>query len=110
LVTAGITTFYMFRMWFLTFAASARSFMFTNMRTSPLWLMTVPLILLAILSVGVAWPAPTSHGWPLLDVQHSWLGGELHHYSQPKTAEFKGIVDIMTIRCRPMSISSPKPR
>jgi NADH-quinone oxidoreductase subunit L len=93
LVTAGITTFYMFRMWFMTFAGKPRDHhVYEHAHESP-WLMTVPLILLAILSVGVAWPAPDSHGWAPFDVQHSWLGTQLHHYSQPKTAEFKGIVD-----------------
>jgi len=93
LVTAGITTFYMFRMWFLTFTGKPRDHhVYDHAHESP-WLMTVPLILLAILSVCVAWPAPTSHGWDPFDVQHSWLGHQLHHYSAPKSAEFKGIVD-----------------
>ncbi len=77
LVTAGITTFYMFRMWFMTFTGKPRDHhVFDRAHESP-WTMTVPLILLAILSVGVAW------GWPLHEPEKSWLGHQLHHYSQP---------------------------
>ena len=79
LLTAGITTFYMFRMWFLTFTGKPKDdHVHEHAHESP-WPMTVPLILLAILSVCVAW------GWPLHKPQNSWLGHQLHHYSQPKT-------------------------
>ena len=55
LVTAGITTFYMFRMWFLTFAGKPRDqHVYEHAHESP-WLMTVPLIVLAVFSVCVAW-------------------------------------------------------
>ncbi|MBI3822851.1 MAG: NADH-quinone oxidoreductase subunit L, partial [Planctomycetes bacterium] len=82
LVTAGITTFYMFRMWFLTFTGKPRDeHVHEHAHESP-WPMTVPLILLAIFSVGVAW------GWPPHGPEHSWLGHQLHHYSQP------GAVDV----------------
>ena len=37
----------------------------------------MPLILLAILSVCVAW------GWPLHRAGESWLGQQLHDHSQP---------------------------
>lgn len=81
LVTAGITTFYMFRMWYLTFKGEPRDHhVYDHAHESP-WTMTVPLILLAILSVCVAW------GWPLHEPEHSWLGHQLHHHSQPKTVE-----------------------
>src|SRR5205809_2644034 len=81
LVTAGITTFYMFRMWFMTFTGPPRDpHVFEHAHESP-WVMTAPLILLAVLSVCVAWPAPDSHGWQPLDAQNSWLGHQLHHYS-----------------------------
>ncbi|MBI2808226.1 MAG: NADH-quinone oxidoreductase subunit L [Planctomycetes bacterium] len=87
LVTAGITTFYMFRMWFMTFTGKPRDeHVYDHAHESP-WPMTVPLILLAILSVGVAW------GWPPHEPSHSWLGHQLHHYSQPKTVEFGDLVD-----------------
>jgi NADH-quinone oxidoreductase subunit L len=81
LATAGITTFYMFRMWFMTFKGRPRDeHVYEHAHESP-WPMTAPLILLAILSVGVAW------GWPLHEPEKSWLGHQLHHYSQPKTVE-----------------------
>lgn len=78
LVTAGITTFYMFRMWFMTFTGKPRDpHVHEHAHESP-WMMTVPLVLLAILSVCVAW------GWPLHEPDKSWLGEQLHH-SQPET-------------------------
>ncbi len=56
LVTAGLTTFYMFRMWFLTFTGKPRDHHVyeARQRKSP-WVMTVPLILLAVFSVCVAY-------------------------------------------------------
>jgi NADH-quinone oxidoreductase subunit L len=55
LVTAGITTFYMFRMWFLTFAGKPRDqHVYDHAHETP-WTMTTPLIILAVLSVCVAW-------------------------------------------------------
>ncbi len=93
LATAGITTFYMFRMWFMTFMGKPRDeHVYEHAHESP-WQMTVPLILLAILSVTVAWPKPDEHGWPLFDAQQSWLAHQLHHYSQPKTIEVEDVED-----------------
>jgi NADH-quinone oxidoreductase subunit L len=84
LVTAGITTFYMFRMWFMTFTGKPRDHhVYEHAQESP-WTMTMPLIVLAVFSVCVAWPMPDSTGWPLLDADKSWLGHELHHYNQPE--------------------------
>lgn len=55
LVTAGITTFYMFRMWFMTFTGEPRDrHVHEHAHESP-WQMTTPLIILGILSVCVAW-------------------------------------------------------
>src|SRR5262249_39288579 len=63
LVTAGITCFYMFRMWILTFTGKPKDqHIHEHAHESP-WLMTAPLILLAVFSVGVAW------GWPLYDAE-----------------------------------------
>ena len=77
LATAGITCFYMFRMWFMTFTGKPRdAHVFEHAHESP-WMMTVPLVLLAIMSVGVAW------GWPPTDPTKSFLGLALHHHSQP---------------------------
>ena len=73
LVTAGITTFYMFRMWFMTFTGEPRDHhVHEHAHESP-WLMTVPLIVLAFFSVVVAW------GWPIWDAEASCLEHHLHH-------------------------------
>ncbi len=78
LVTAGITTFYMFRMWFMTFTGQPRDeHVHEHAHESP-WMMTTPLVLLAIMSVCVAW------GWPLHLPEESWLGQQLQQHSQPK--------------------------
>jgi NADH-quinone oxidoreductase subunit L len=67
-VTTGMTAFYMFRLWFLTFAGKPRDeHVFEHARESPP-VMTVPLVVLAIFSVGVAW------GWPIWDADASYLG------------------------------------
>ena len=80
LATAGITTFYMFRMWFMTFTGKPRDpHVYEHAHESP-WLMTVPLILLAILSVSVAWGPPD-------DPRHSKLGHLLEHHAQPRSVE-----------------------
>ena len=69
LVTAGITAFYMFRMWFLTFTGRPRDHhVYEHAHESPRW-MTVPLILLAICSISVAW------GLPPWQAEQSFLGG-----------------------------------
>ncbi len=76
LMTAGITTFYMFRMWFLTFTGEPRDHhVYEHAHESP-WVMTLPLILLAVFSVCVAW------GWPLWEAEASWLEHQLHHVTQ----------------------------
>jgi NADH-quinone oxidoreductase subunit L len=67
LVTAGMTAFYMFRLWFLAFAGAARGDAAWHAHESP-WVMTLPLIVLAVLSVCVAW------GWPLWEPDASYLG------------------------------------
>jgi NADH-quinone oxidoreductase subunit L len=73
LFTAGITTFYMFRMWFLTFAGKPRDHhVYEHAHESP-HVMTVPLMILAFFSVVVAW------GWPIYDAEASALEGHIHH-------------------------------
>ncbi|MBA4066815.1 MAG: NADH-quinone oxidoreductase subunit L [Isosphaera sp.] len=68
LVTAALTAFYMFRLWFLTFAGPPRDAdVHHHAHESPA-VMTLPLIVLALFSVGVAW------GWPLWDADASYLG------------------------------------
>ena len=83
LLTAGLTAFYMFRLWFLAFAGKPRDeHVYEHARESPA-VMTVPLVILAACSVGIAW------GWPLWDPEASYLGHLLHE-GQPAavTAQF----------------------
>jgi NADH-quinone oxidoreductase subunit L len=76
LVTAGITCFYMFRMWFLTFMGKPKDeHVHEHAHESP-WLMTGPLIVLAVFSVIVAW------GMPPWNAEASYLGKVLEA-SQP---------------------------
>jgi NADH-quinone oxidoreductase subunit L len=82
-LAAGMTTFYMFRLWFMTFTGKPRDHhVHEHAHESP-WLMTAPLIALAVFSLAVAW------GWPPWDVDASWLEQQLHH-GQPESvmAEF----------------------
>jgi NADH-quinone oxidoreductase subunit L len=73
LATVGLTAFYMARMWLMTFAGPPRDpHVYEHAHESP-WVMTVPLIVLAVCSVGVAW------GWPVWDAEASWLGHNVHH-------------------------------
>lgn len=68
LVTAGITCFYMLRMWFMTFSGEPKDrHVFEHAHESPR-VMTVPLMVLAVFGIGVAW------GWPLWNAEASFLG------------------------------------
>jgi len=52
---AMMTAFYMFRMWYLTFAGKPRSqHRYDHAHESP-WVMTIPLMILAVFATGVAW-------------------------------------------------------
>jgi NADH-quinone oxidoreductase subunit L len=80
LLTAGITAFYMFRMWFLTFTGEPRDHhVYDNAHESPR-LMTVPLIILAVCSIGIAW------GWPVWNAEASALEHNIHH-AQPTAVQ-----------------------
>jgi NADH-quinone oxidoreductase subunit L len=86
LVTAGITCFYMFRMWILTFLGKPKDdHVHEHAHESP-WLMTIPLILLAAFSLFVAWGAPP---W---DAEASFLAKVLRS-SEPAaaSADFKSV-------------------
>jgi NADH-quinone oxidoreductase subunit L len=73
LITAGITAFYMSRMWFMTFAGKPRdAHVYEHAHESPA-VMTIPLVILAVFSVAVAW------GWPIHDAEASYLEGTIHH-------------------------------
>ena len=76
LITAGMTAYYMLRLWFLAFTGTPRDeHTFAHAHESPR-IMTFPLVVLAVFSIGVAW------GWPLWDAESSYLGNVLHK-SQP---------------------------
>ena len=83
LATAGLTAFYMFRLWYLTFFGASRAEAgkdtaghATHAHESP-WVMLAPLVVLAVLSVAGGWV-----GIPQA------LGGGDHfaHFLQPVTA------------------------
>jgi len=83
LATAGLTTFYMFRMWLLAFTGKPRDpHVYEHAHESPRT-MTGPLIVLAIFAVCVAWGWPHfATRFPFLNAQASWLEHQLHH-AQP---------------------------
>ena len=68
LITTGLTAYYMFRLWFLTFAGKPRDDRTHDHAHESPPIMTVPLIVLALFSIGVAW------GWPLWEPEASYLG------------------------------------
>ncbi|MBP3954539.1 NADH-quinone oxidoreductase subunit L [Gemmata sp. G18] len=71
-LTAGMTAYYMFRLWFLAFTGAPRDrHVHEHAHESPA-VMTVPLVALAVFSVGIAW------GWPVWEVEASYLGHVLH--------------------------------
>lgn len=54
LATAGITAFYMFRLWFMTFAGAPNDqHVYEHAHENP-WVMTGPLVVLAVLAAGCA--------------------------------------------------------
>ena len=54
-VAAGMTAFYMFRLFFMTFTGTPRDHhAFSHAHESP-WVVTIPLILLALLSISSGW-------------------------------------------------------
>jgi NADH-quinone oxidoreductase subunit L len=88
LVTAALTTFYMFRMWFMTFTGTPRdAHVYAHAHEAP-WLMTVPLIVLAFFSVFIAW------GLPPWEAHESQLAHQIEH-SQPASvaADFGRVAD-----------------
>lgn len=55
LITAGITAFYMFRLWFYTFAGTPRdAHVYEHCHETP-WIMTGPLLVLSVLAAYCAW-------------------------------------------------------
>jgi NADH-quinone oxidoreductase subunit L len=79
-VTAGVTTFYMFRLWFMTFAGQPRDrHLYEHAHESP-GLMTTPLIALAVLSFCAGWGVNPG------DVEGSWVEEQIHH-AQPAAVD-----------------------
>jgi NADH-quinone oxidoreductase subunit L len=63
LVGAGITAFYMFRLWFYTFAGEPRDrHVYDHAHESP-WVMTVPLLVLAFCAAFCAWDGEGQYGF-----------------------------------------------
>ncbi len=61
LVGAGMTAFYMFRLWYMTFFGNPRDgHVFHHAHESPR-VMTVPLMILSLMAVIVAWNIPRTH-------------------------------------------------
>ncbi len=82
LITAGLTSFYMFRLWYLTFFGEARTPAQPTHQTahgshgvheSP-WVMLLPLVILGVLSVAGGWI-----GWPQALGGHDWIA----HFLDP---------------------------
>lgn len=83
-LTTGLTSFYMFRLWFLVFCGQPRDAeLAAHAHESPP-VMTVPLLLLALASVVVAWDFAE---WRLLDPEASSLGAMLHEAEPPCVAQ-----------------------
>jgi NADH-quinone oxidoreductase subunit L len=76
LVTAGLTAFYMSRMWLMTFTGEPKDEHVYEHAHEPPRTMTIPLIILAGFSIFAAW------GWPVWDAEKSWLEHNIHH-AQP---------------------------
>jgi NADH-quinone oxidoreductase subunit L len=65
LVTAGITAFYMFRLWFMTFAGEPRDqHVYNHAHESP-WVMVGPLVVLSFFAIFCAYGYPTGEDGPL---------------------------------------------
>jgi NADH-quinone oxidoreductase subunit L len=86
LVTAGLTAFYMFRLWFLTFTGEPRDHHAHEEAHESPWVMTLPLIVLAVFSIGVGW------GWPIWNAEASKLAHVLHEGELGSQANF-AVVD-----------------
>jgi NADH-quinone oxidoreductase subunit L len=72
IATIPLTAYYMFRLWLMAFAGEPRDrHVFDHAHESPT-VMTIPLIILAAFSVGIAW------GWPFWNPEASALGNLLH--------------------------------
>jgi NADH-quinone oxidoreductase subunit L len=66
--TVGLTAYYMTRLWMMAFTGEPREKNVEEHAHESPWVMTLPLLILALFSVVVAW------GWPLWSPDHSYLG------------------------------------
>ena len=82
LVTAMLTAYYMFRLWFLAFAGAPRDHHVHDHAHESPRSMTVPLIVLATFSVGIGW------GWPLWDAEASMVSHYLHAAEPNSSTDF----------------------
>jgi NADH-quinone oxidoreductase subunit L len=65
LATAGITAFYMFRLWFLTFAGEPRDHHVYEQAHESSWVMLGPLVVLSFFAIFCAYGDPTGEDGPL---------------------------------------------
>jgi NADH-quinone oxidoreductase subunit L len=107
LVTAGLTAFYMFRLWYLTFFGTSRTHDASHdahPHESP-WAMLVPLILLAVLAFAGGWigiPQALGGG----DQFDHFLGPVIH--PAPSYEQVRVTLDEQGVR-RATEISTPEP-
>ncbi|MEZ6145002.1 MAG: NADH-quinone oxidoreductase subunit L [Planctomycetaceae bacterium] len=94
LVTAGITAFYMFRLWFMTFAGPPKDHhVYDHAHESPA-VMTVPLIVLSVFAIGCAWFGILESWILTVEPTHVAAGGtSAHHVSlaMPGHHEIHGV-------------------
>ena len=118
---AVITAFYMFRMWFLTFAGEPRDQKrYDHAHESPK-VMYVPLVVLSVFAAGVAWPLLGGYGIGLSNIIEQgrplglWLENPMDsiwwpqlswpHESLSHAADIKGPVGLMAIGTAILGIS-----
>jgi len=97
ILAAGITAFYMFRLIFLTFTGKPRvQEKYDHAHESP-WTMTVPLMVLAVLSfIGAGWKGPAD-GWfsrfaapydvAAITAEYDWAVAEVGHGAELAVAD-----------------------
>ncbi|MCS7270591.1 MAG: NADH-quinone oxidoreductase subunit L [Gemmataceae bacterium] len=87
LLTTIMTSYYMFRLWLTVFTGPPRDKQLHDQVHESPAVMTVPLLVLAVLSGAGAW------GWPLWEVEASWLGQVLEKAQPAMVREFAAITE-----------------
>jgi NADH-quinone oxidoreductase subunit L len=83
--TVFLTAYYMARLWLMAFAGEPRDKqVFDHAHESPA-VMTIPLVILAVFSLGVGW------GWPVWDAEASAVGQILKAGEPAAVSQFDGI-------------------